>query len=183
MFIPKEDRATAAEKFRTISLLNVEKNNIYFAMKDVRLLNFTLQNKYIDTSVQKGGIPKVSRCLEHTDILPHLIREAKERKKTLDLVVTWLDITSAYGSIPSSLILATLHRAHVTEDVCELVMSYYSDVKIRLITTKFTTKWKQHEKKATTGYTISVILFDLTMTILVLSFKGGTKNRQKIDTG
>ena len=71
----------------------------------------------------------------------------RQRKKTL--VVTWLDITSAYGSIPSSLILATLHRAHVTEEICEQMKSYYSDVKIRLITTKFTTKWKQLEKRVT----------------------------------
>ena len=58
--------------------LDVE-GKLYFAMKADRLLNFTLANQYIDTGVQKGGIPKVSGCLEHTAILSHLIKEAKER--------------------------------------------------------------------------------------------------------
>lgn len=172
VFIPKEDGATAVEKYRTISLLNVE-GKLYFAMKADRLLNFTLANKYIDTSVQKGGIPKVSGCLEHTAILSHLIKEAKEKKK--NLVITWLDIANAYGSIPHSLIITALRRAHVPEEVCELVKTYYADVKIRFTTADFTTEWQQLEKGIITGCTISVILFALTMTMLVLSVKGETK--------
>ena len=172
VFIPKEDGATTVEKYRTISLLNVE-GKLYFAMKADRLLNFTLANQYIDTSVQKGGIPKVSGCLEHTAILSHLIKEAKERKK--NLVITWLDIANAYGSIPHSLILTALHRAHVPEEVCELVKTYYADVRIRFTTADFTTEWQQLEKGIITGCTMSVILFALTMTMLVLSVKGETK--------
>ena len=59
VFIPKEDGATAVEKFRTISLMNVE-GKLYFAMRADRLLKYTLQNKYIDTSIQKGGVPEVA---------------------------------------------------------------------------------------------------------------------------
>ena len=52
IFIPKEDGATSVEKFRTISLLNVE-GKLYFALWSDRLVTYALANKYIDTSIQK----------------------------------------------------------------------------------------------------------------------------------
>ena len=46
------------------------------------------------------------------------------------MVVTWLDIANAYGSIPHSLIMGSLRKAHVPEEEVSLVESYYSDVQI-----------------------------------------------------
>ena len=172
IFIPKEDGATSVEKFRTISLLNVE-GKLYFALQADRLVTYTLANGYIDTSIQKGGVPAVSGCMEHTAILSQLIREAKAEKK--DLVVVWLDIANAYGSIPHSLIQLALRRAHVPEEVCKLVESYYADMKIRFTTKDFTTDWQRVEKGIITGCTLSVILFALSMTMLAMSVKEETK--------
>ena len=172
VFIPKEEGAREVDKFRTISLLNVE-GKLFFALKAKRLLTFALANNYIDTSIQKGGIPEVSGCLEHTALLSQLIREAKTEKG--NLVVTWLDIANAYGSMPHSLILTALERTHVPERMRQLVKSYYSDIKIRFTTKEYTTDWQQVEKGIITGCTISVILFAITMTMLVMSVKGETK--------
>ena len=55
-FIPKEENAGKLGQFRTISLLNVE-GKIFMAILARRLTSFFLKNKYIDVSVQKGGIP------------------------------------------------------------------------------------------------------------------------------
>ena len=172
LFIPKEEDAETVEKFRTISLLNVE-GKLYFALRADRLLSYALDNGYIDTSIQKGGVPGVSGCLEHTAILSQMIREAKAEKK--NLVVTWLDIANAYGSIPHSLIQVALQRAHVPEDVCKLIDSYYSDVKIRFTTNSFTTEWQRVEKGIITGCTLSVVLFTMAMTMLIMSVKQVTK--------
>lgn len=64
-FIPKEENSTNIKQFRTISLLNVE-DKIFFGILAKRLTTFMLDNNYIDNSVQKGGVPGVSGCLEHT---------------------------------------------------------------------------------------------------------------------
>ena len=172
ILIPKIDGASEIDKFRTISLLNVE-GKIYFAMRADRLLKFVQDNEYIDSSIQKGGLPEISGCLEHTAILSQLIREAKAGKK--NLVITWLDVANAYGSIPHNLIQTALQRAHVPEDVCNLVKDYYSKARIRFTTNRFTTEWQQVEKGIITGCTLSVILFALTMTMLVMSVKNETK--------
>ena len=55
-----------------------------------------------------------------------LIREAKAEK---NLVITWLDIANAYRSIPQYTIHNALQRAHVPEDIVNLVEDYFSDTK------------------------------------------------------
>ena len=147
-----------------------------FGLLALNLTNFTLENKFIDASIQKGRIPGVSGCLEHTAILSQLIREAKQQKK--NLVVTWLDIANAYGSVPHMLIDIALERCHVPATIRELIRSYYSDVQIRFTTEEFTTEWQRVEKGIITGCTLSVVLFALTMTMLVMSVKKETKGPQ-----
>ena len=170
--IPKEDGASEIEKFRTISLLNVE-GKIFFKLKAEKITKYMLKNQYIDTNVQKGGVPGISGCLEHTAIVSQLIQEAKNNKE--DLVDTWLDIRNAYGSIPHRVIKMALERTHLPRDVVSLVESYYADVQIRFTTKKFTTEWQRVEKGIITGCTLSVILFALTMTMIVLSTRKETK--------
>lgn len=70
-------------------------------------------NNYINPTVQTGGIPGASGCLEHTDVENQLIKGAHENKG--GLVVLWLDLTNAYESIPHKLVgsglpLGPLHQ-------------------------------------------------------------------------
>ncbi len=101
MWIPKEENSKNISQFRTISLLSVE-GKIFFSILSRRLTEFFLKNSYIDTSVQKGGIPGVPGCLEHTGLVTQLIWEAHEGKG--DLTALWLDLANAYGSIPHKLV-------------------------------------------------------------------------------
>ena len=172
VFIPKEDGAKEIKDFRTISLLNVE-GKIFFALKADRLLKYALANQYIDTTVQKGGVPDVSGCMEHTSVISQMIREAKAEKK--DLVITWLDIANAYGSIPHRIILKALENTRAPERIQDLIKSYYGEVKIRFSTASFTTDWQRVERGIITGCTLSVILFVLAMTMLVEEAKRETK--------
>ncbi|KAK3798623.1 hypothetical protein RRG08_005034 [Elysia crispata] len=57
--IPKEQNSTEINQFRPISLLNVE-GKIFFSVMASRLTKYLTENGYINTSVQKGGIPGVS---------------------------------------------------------------------------------------------------------------------------
>ena len=172
VFIPKEPGASTVDKFRTVSKLNVE-GKLYFSLWAERLTTYAVANKYIDTRIQKGGVPGISGCLENTAIISQLIREARTEKK--DLVLTWLDIANAYGSIPHKVIEVALERAHVPEVVRSLVRSYYDEVHIRFTTQDFTTTFQRVEKGIITGCTLSVVLFSLAMTMLVASVRNTTK--------
>ena len=57
----------------------------------------------------------------------------------------------------------------------DLIDQYYDNAKIRFQTKHFTTEWQTLEKGIITGCTLSVVLFTLSMTWLVLSAKNETK--------
>ena len=64
------------------------KCKIFFSVLAKRMTTHMVENKYIDTSVKKGGIPGFSGCLEHTGVLNQLIQEARQS-------VVWLDLANA----------------------------------------------------------------------------------------
>ncbi|KAK3779423.1 hypothetical protein RRG08_015824 [Elysia crispata] len=99
VYISREQNSTEINQFRPISLLNVE-GKIFFSVLASRLTKYLTENGYINTSVQKGGIPGVSGCLEHATMIWEAIQRAKSEK--LNLNVIWLDLANAYGSVPAS---------------------------------------------------------------------------------
>jgi hypothetical protein len=165
-FVPKEENSEHIEQFRTISLLSVE-GKIFFAVLARRTTSYLLDNKYIDTAVQKGGVPGISGCLEHTAIVTQLIREARENKG--DLAVLWLDLANAYGSMPHNLVEFMMKRYHMPEDIQQLITNYYDGFRMRFTASNFTTSWQRLEVGIITGCTISVILFAAAMNLLAKS--------------
>lgn len=61
---------------------------MFFSILSQWLLEYLLKNQYIDPFVQKGGIPEVPGCLEHSGVVAQLLKEAHEGKG--DLAVLWL---------------------------------------------------------------------------------------------
>lgn len=113
VFIPKEQNSKTIEQFRSIALLNVE-GKIFFSVMARRMTSYLMENGYIDTSCQKAGIPGFPGCVEHATMIWEQIQIAKREKK--DLLVVWLDLANAYGSVPHNLIAFALdfftsHRA------------------------------------------------------------------------
>lgn len=92
-FIAKEENSTGIKQFCTISLLNIE-GKIFLGILAKRLTTFTMDNGYMDTSVQNGGVPGVAGCLEHISIITKVIEDVKKNRG--DLAVLWLDLTNAY---------------------------------------------------------------------------------------
>lgn len=61
-----------------------------------------MENGYIDTAIQKGGIPGFSGCLEHAGVLNQIIQEAKDNNS--NLIVAWLDLANVGQSLTSSFV-------------------------------------------------------------------------------
>ena len=78
--MPKEKDAKTIGQFRTISLLNVE-GKIFLSVLVKRISVYMVDNGYIDTSIQKAGIPGFSGCVEHTSVLTQLIKEGERRQE------------------------------------------------------------------------------------------------------
>ncbi len=154
------------KQFRTISLLN-GKGKIFLGILAKRLTTFMLDNEYMDTSVQKGGVPGVSGCLEHTGVIIKIIKDAKRNHG--DLAVLWLDLTNAYSTIPDKLVELALKTYHAPERFQMLLQCYFGNFNISFTCRDFTTDWQRLKVGIVTGCTISVILFSAAMNLLVKS--------------
>ncbi len=165
-FVPKQEDSSSLKDFRTISLLNVE-GKVFFGILAKRLTQFLINNKYIDTSVQKGGVPGVPGCIEHNSVISKIIEDAKRNQG--DLAVLWLDLTNAYGTVQHKLVDHTLKVYHVPQKVQLLLWNYFGHFKMRFNSGDFTTNWQRLEVGIVTGCTISVILFAAAMNLLVKS--------------
>ncbi|XP_063418448.1 uncharacterized protein LOC134701249 [Mytilus trossulus] len=138
-----------------------------------RMTSYMTDNNYVDTSVQRGGIPGFSGCIEHTSIISQLIQEAKVNKK--DLTVVWLDLANAYGTVPHMLIQQSLDHYHIPDHFKKVIRSYLSGIELRFTTSTFTTTWQKLQKGIVTGCTISVILFVMGMNMIIKSGERETR--------
>jgi len=164
VFCPKQENAESIGQFRTISLLSVE-GKVFFAIIARRLLKYMMRNHYINTSMQKGGVPGFSGCLEHTSMLTQMLEEARAGKK--DLAIVWLDLENAYGSVPHQLIKTALAKYHIPEQARRVITQYLDGLQIRFTVNGMTTSWQNLERGIVTGCTISVILFVAAMNLLI----------------
>jgi hypothetical protein len=167
VFIPKEENSVKIEQFRPIALLNVE-GKVFFSIVARRLTRFLLENGYIDTFVQKAGIPGFSGCLEHSCIIWEQIKKAKRDKG--DVAVVWLDLVNAYGSVPHKVVEFALEFFWVPEGVRELVKDYFNKFFFRFSTGSVTSGWQRLEIGIAMGCAISPMLFVMVMELLI---KGG----------
>ena len=104
--------------FCPISLLNVE-GKIFFGVLACRMINFLMSNHYINTSVQKAGIPGFLGCLKHSQMIWNSILSAKIDKTEQHGI--WLDLVNAYSSVPHQLILMALNFFNFPSKVGEII--------------------------------------------------------------
>ncbi|GFO23788.1 reverse transcriptase [Plakobranchus ocellatus] len=135
-----------------------------------RLTKYLTENGYINTSVQKGGIPGVSGCLEHATMIGEAIQRAKSERLNLD--VLWLDLANAYGLVPHEMIQLALRMYHVPEVIQVMLDDYFSGFRMRFSTNNYTTNWINLEVGIAMGYTISPILFVMAMEVILKAAEG-----------
>ena len=136
-FVPKETYSSNISQFIIISVL--------------------LNARYSFLSWQKGWLPRWWR----TNMWIHQSRRAafqispgawnirasstREESKG-NLMVAWLDLANAYGSIPHGLINAAMEQYHIPQHIRGMITSYFVGFKLQFNTAHFTTQWQDLEK-------------------------------------
>lgn len=164
IFIPKEENAERMDQFRPIALLNVE-GKIFFSVLARRIANFVMANGYVNTSIQKAGIPGFAGCLEHSTVIWEMIKRAKSQGG--DLTVVWLDLVNAYGSVPHSLVKFALEFFWVPEKVIKVVEGYFKGFWVRYASAEATSSWHKLEVGIAMGCAVSPMLFVMVMEVMI----------------
>ena len=164
VLIPKEEDRTRPELFRNITLTNVS-GKMFFQVLANRLLSYMVGNGYIDQAIQKGFLPGVAGCVEHTQVLMETLLDAK--KHTKEIVVAWLDLANAYGSVAHNLIQYALEWYHVPANMRELIYHYYDELFVRIRTKQWKSEWFMYQIGLFQGCPLSVVLFLIVFNLLL----------------
>ena len=124
-----------------------------------------VSNKYLDPSLQKAFMPTVPGCTEHHLKLSSALAEAHSNHKSL--VVCWLDLANAYGSVHHSLINFSLKHYHAPPKFLYIVQALYSELNAKVITTEWETPDIPIQKGVYQGDPLSVVIFNTVMNTLL----------------
>jgi hypothetical protein len=165
ILLEKSDNISSPDQYRPIALTD-SLGKIFNSIIGKRLeLYMNNNNKYINTKIQKGFLSKIAGCTEHSYKLSALIQNSTWGSKSI--VITWLDLKNAYGSIRHNMIQYALTYYHVPQVIRQLIYNYYEQLSARVITKDWSTEFFSYDIGLFQGCVMSTILFDITFNILL----------------
>jgi len=164
ILLSKSNDLHLVSEFRPIAITCVS-GKIFFSVMSDRLQVFMLRNNYISRDIQKGFLAGMPGCIEHTFTLLEALRDAKESHR--QIVITWLDLANAYGSIRHNLIQFALNWFHVPKLIQELIFDYYEKLCAMIFTNNWSTGFFLFDIGLFQGCVLSTILFDCVFQLLL----------------
>ena len=126
------DTATI-RNWRPISL-QVTIYKLYSALIARRIASWAIATQAF-SSAQKGFLA-FDGCAEHNFILRSMMTDARRSKR--DLLLTWLDLRDAFGSVPHELLLSTMKCLGLSGSILHIVEDIYSQSTVAIRTGKDT---------------------------------------------
>lgn len=164
ILLAKSSHLDQCSEFRPIAI-TCTVGKIFFSVLSDRLQSFMVKNCYIDREIQKGFVSELSGCLEHGYALFEAMREAKEEQR--QIVITWIDLANAYGSVRHNLIQFALDWYHVPKKIQKLIFDYYEKLRATVITNDWSTGFFLFDIGLFQGCVLSTILFDCVFQLLL----------------
>ena len=115
--------------------------------------------------MQKGFLKGIPGCIEHTFALHEELRDAYTHHK--QIVISWIDLANAYGSIKHNLIQFALEWYHVPSLIRELIYSYYNTLLFKISTKEWDSTALNFSIGLFQGCILSTILFDIVFNLLL----------------
>ncbi|GFQ99594.1 retrovirus-related Pol polyprotein from type-1 retrotransposable element R2 [Trichonephila clavata] len=115
VLVHKEGDLQNISNWHPISLLNTM-GKVFFSVLAARLSSWATINDHL--SPFQMGFRENEGCVEHNFLLDQVIVEVKHSRS--DLALAWLDLENAFGSIPHSFILKSLHVVGVPSSISNI---------------------------------------------------------------
>lgn len=136
---------------------------LFAALVADRLTAWARLNNRLSAS-QKGFLP-TEGCVEHNFVLQEVLTDAKKKGK--EVVVAWLDLANAFGSVPHAAIHDALRRHQVPPRILSLIKNMYAGVATRVRTTDGLTEPIPIHSGVRQGCPLSPIIFNLTFEAVI----------------
>ena len=153
--------------FRDITLFNTSLKTLT-GVWGRKVTNFMTKNNYMDTSIQKGFVPKVSGCVEHNQTLTDMM---KSRKGKEEFHLSFLDLENAFGSAKHNFILAALRWYNVNPHYIKLIGRLYNQCYVVVKTELWTTSPILIEKGSLQGGPEAGVLFNIPWNVILTALE------------
>ena len=164
VLLQKAESLADPEEFRPIAITNTA-GKLFFSIIADRLQVFMIKNKFIKTTCQKGFLFGVPGCIEHSFALVEALRRVRADKRAI--VISWIDLANAYGSVKHNLVQFALNWYHVPEHIQGLIFNYYEKLCASITTKDWSTAFFNFDIGLFQGCVLSTILFDCVFNLLL----------------
>ena len=98
-----------------------------------------LDNGNISRHIQKCFLTGIAGCLEHTFVLMEALELKDAKESARQIVVSWIDLANAYGSVRHNLIQFAMNWYHISLVIQELIFDCYKKMCAMIITNNWST--------------------------------------------
>jgi len=154
----KDGDPLEASNYRPIALTSCS-GKVFFSLWSRRLESFMLENKYFDRTKQKGFLRNVAGCPEHIATTKATIKNAKDHYR--QLVIAWIDLKNAFGSVNHNLIQFALWWYHVPPVFARVIFLYYELLAATIEEKKWSSELFVFAVGVFQGCCISPLLFNI----------------------
>ena len=98
-------------------------------------------------------------------MLAEALKEAKDEQR--QIVVAWIDLANAYGSVRHNLVQFALNWYHVPREVQALIFDYYEKFMAKVVTKEWSTGFFLFDIGLFQGCVLSAILFICVFQLLI----------------
>ena len=152
----KKGNCSDPSNFRMIALTNCV-GKVFHLILSRRFTTYLTQNRLIDETMQKAFLPGINGCIEHNIVLDEIVRDARNKKKTVH--ITFFDFANAFGSVPHNYILHSLRRNPFSPQVLQYVETFYNNIRAKVVTKSFQSEIFSFKRGVFQGDPLSPIIF------------------------
>ena len=124
-----------------------------------------VKNKYFNRSKQKGFLQGVAGCSEHITALKAALLDSKSSYR--QIVIAWIDLKNAFGSVSHNLIQFALQWYHVPARLANIIFTYYEMLFATIEEGNWSSQCFAYEIGVFQGCVISPLLFNMVFNLLL----------------
>ena len=172
VMLAKETDVSSPKLFCNIALTNCDRK-LFMTTVATNIETFAVANKFIDKTIQMGFLTGVAGCIEHTFATNEAMRDAYENHR--QIILTFIDLANAYGSVMHNLIQFALWWYHVPPETADIIFDYDEKLEAQVATDDWKTGFFRYQIGLFQGCVLSTILFDLVFNLLLDFFAATTR--------
>ena len=164
LLVHKSGPTQNVSNWRPISLTSCL-GKLFHSIVSHRIQEHVTGSGVIDTTIQKGFLPGVNGCIEHTQALCELLDHQRQHKRQYCL--GQYDLKNAFGSLPHYVLFSALEWARLPTNVITYIRALYTGASMQVKCAEGLTGDISITRGVLQGDTLSPVLFLIAMEVVL----------------